>query len=67
MALTNTFSDEELISQLRMQFEREEMFDLDWKTIFNQIVERKNDYYLRFRRRELSIDKITGAVTEVTK
>ena len=67
MALTNTFSDAELISQLRMQFEREEMFDLDWKTIFNQIQEREKDYYLRFRRREFSIDKVTGAVTEVTK
>ena len=65
MALSLYFTDEDLISQLRVQFSYDEMHDLDWKTIFNQIEERERDYFLRFRGRKFSINKITGGVTEV--
>ena len=66
MALSLYFTDEDLISQLRVQFDYDEMHDLDWKTIFNQIEERERDYFLRFRGRKFSINKVTGGVTEVT-
>ena len=66
MALSSYFTEEDLISQLRLQFDYEEMFDFDFKQIFGQIEERDTDYFLRFRGRKFSIDKITGVVTEVT-
>lgn len=65
MALSPYFSDEELISNLRTQFDYEEMFDVDFKQLFHQIEEREKDYFLRFRGRRFSIDKITACVKEV--
>ena len=67
MALSPYFSDEDLISQLRVQFDYDKMFDFDFKQIFSQIVERENDYFLRLRGRQFSIDKRTGGVTEFVK
>ncbi len=66
MSLSEFFTDEDLESQLRLQFESEEQWDIDFKTIFNQIVDRGGDYYLNFRNREFSIDKLTGAVRDIT-
>ena len=66
MALSPHFSDSDLISNLRLQFEYDEMFDVDFRSLFNQIEEREHDYFLRFRGRKFSIDKITSAVKEVT-
>lgn len=65
MALSYYFTDEELISQLRLQFEYEDMWDIDFTTIF-QAIEDEGDYFsLNFRNRCFHIDKITGIVTEV--
>ena len=65
MALSEFFTDEELCTQLRMQFDEDEMWDTDFTVFFNQIVDRGTDFFLKFRGRKFSIDKITGAVTEV--
>lgn len=67
MALSPYFTDDELLSQLRLQFDYDEMFDFDFRQIFSQIVERDNDFYLRFRGKEFSIDKRTGGVTLLIK
>lgn len=67
MALSPYFTDDELLSQLRLQFDYDEMFDFDFRQIFSQIVERDNDFYLRFRSKEFSIDKRTGGVTLLIK
>jgi len=65
MALSEYFTDEELISQLRLQFDWEEMWDIDFTTIF-QSIEDIGDYFsLNFRNRVFHIDKITGIVVEV--
>lgn len=65
MALSEYFTDEELISQLRLQFDWEEMWDIDFTTIF-QSIEDMGDYFsLNFRNRVFHIDKITGIVVEV--
>ena len=68
--MTNTvseyFSDEELEDSLRMMFEYDEMFDIDFRTVFNQIKDLDEDYFeLSFRGRLFNIDKITGGVIEV--
>lgn len=66
MAISPYFSDEDLIAQLRLQFDYDKMHDMNFKEIFNQIEERDRDYFLRLRGRKFSIDKRTGGVTEVT-
>lgn len=65
MAVSDWFTDEELCSQLRLQFDYDEMWDMDFKTVFSQIIDRGEDLYLELRSRKFSIDKITGTVTEV--
>ena len=59
------FTDEELISNLRTFFEYEEMYDFNFVNILGSVVERSDDYFLFFRGKSFSIDKITGAVEEV--
>lgn len=64
--ISEYFTDEELETQIRQQFEPEEMWDMDFKTIFGQIEDNGNDYYeLRLRNRTFHIDKITAAITEI--
>lgn len=65
MAVSDYFTDEELESQLRLFFEEEQQFDVDFKLFFNQIIDRGEDLYLEFRGKCFSIDKITGFVNEV--
>ena len=65
MALSNYFTDEELESQLRLQFDEDKQWDIDFKTIFNQIEDLGDCFYLRFRGREFRIDKITGCVVDL--
>ena len=67
--MTNTvseyFTDEDLEQSLRLQFEYEEMFDRDFKTVFNQITEGDENYLqLKLRGRTFLIDRITGGVVE---
>ena len=68
--MTNTlspyFTDEDLEHQLRLQFDYDEMFDMDFKTVFNQVEDVGDSLELRLRNRLFSIDKITGVVEEIT-
>lgn len=67
MALSPYFTDEELISQIRLQFDYDDMWDIDFTTIF-QSIEDEGDYFsLEFRNRCFHIDKIMGIVIEVEK
>ena len=65
MSFSEYFTDDELCSQLRAQFSEAEQYDIDFTTIFGLIVDRGIDYYLEFRGRKFSIDKLTGFVTEL--
>ena len=59
------FTDEDLESQLRMQFPYEQMYDMDFKTVFNQIEDIGSCYELRLRGFIFHIDKISGIVSKV--
>ena len=63
--VSNYFTDEDLESNLRLEFEYEEMFDMDFRTVFNQIEDMGEFLQLRLRGRVFQIDKITGGVNEV--
>ena len=65
MALSEYFTDEDFISQLRLQFDYEEMWDIDFRTILNRVEDNGDKLYLEFRNRKFNIDKITGIITEV--
>ncbi len=66
--MTNTispyFTDEDLEHQIRLQFPEEEMYTMDYKTVFNQIEDEGNYLSLRLRGKKLLIDKLTGVVKE---
>lgn len=65
MALSPYFTDEELISQLRLQFDYDDMWDVDFTTIFQSIEDIGDFFCLNFRNRCFHIDKITRIVIEV--
>lgn len=67
MSVSPYFTDEDLESQLRLQFEEEEQWDIDFKIFFNQIEDVGNAFYLKIRGREFMIDKITGSVTNLNQ
>lgn len=67
--MTNTisdyFTDEDLEQNLRAMFDYDNMFDMDFRTVFNQIEDTGEDYSLKLRGRTFKIDKVTGSVEEV--
>lgn len=65
MALSEFCTDEDIINNLRSLFDPEEQFDTDFQMIFNMMLDRGLDFYLVFRGRKFSIDKVTGAVSEI--
>ena len=65
MSFSKFFTDDDLCNQLRSHFEDSEQWDIDFTTIFGLIIDRGIDYYLEFRGRKFSIDKLTGFVTEI--
>ncbi|WP_407415824.1 hypothetical protein [Methanobrevibacter sp.] len=67
MALSEWVTDDDICAQLRLQFDYDEMWDMDFKTVFSHVIDRGEDLYLELRGRKFSIDKITGAVTEVNQ
>ena len=67
MSFSDFFTDDDLCNQLRSHFEDSEQWDIDFTTVFSLIVARGIDYYLEFRGRKFSIDKLTGFVTELGK
>lgn len=67
MSFSPYFTDEDLMNSLRMQFNQEEQWDIDFSIVFSRIVDRGLDYYLEFRGRKFSIDKLTAGITDLTK
>lgn len=69
--MTNTisdyFTDEDLVTQLTLQFDEEEMHTFNFKRIFHEIEDIGDCFQLRIRKRIFNIDKISGTVTEVKK
>lgn len=63
--LSEYFTDEDLENQLRLQFDEEEMWDMDFRTVFNQVEDIGDVFQLRLRGRVFNIDKVTGGVLEV--
>ena len=62
--LSEYFTDEDLERQLRMQFDINQQYTMNFKTVFNQIQDIGDCFMLRLRNRIFYIDKITGVVTE---
>lgn len=65
MVVSPFFTDEDLVTQLMLQFDYDEQVSIDFYSILSQVVERSNDLYLELKGRCFSIDKITGIVEEV--
>ena len=67
--MTNTvsdyFTDEDLEQQLRLQFDDDGMWDMDFRTVFSQITDEGDCLQLKLRGRTFNIDKITAGITEV--
>ena len=64
--ISEYFTDEDLEQNLRTMFEYEEMFDMDFRTVFSQITDYNDENFeLKLRQRTFHIDKITGAIEEV--
>ena len=61
------FTAKDLETALRFHFSYEEMFDIDFKTVFSHIEDYGKYYQLRLRGRLFRIDKLTGSVREVEK
>ena len=59
------FTVSDLVCQLKLQFDYNEMFDMDFKTIISQMVDYGDYYELRLRGRLFRVDKVTGTVVEV--
>ena len=59
------FSDEDVCTQLRMQYSSDEMWNIDFKTLLKQVVEKGEVFELKIKDRLFQIDKITGGVSEV--
>ena len=65
-SLSVFFDDELIVENLRTFFDYEEMFDFDFTNILGAVIDRGDDFYLEFRSKKFSIDKLTGAISEVT-
>ena len=63
--ISEYFTDEDLEQSLRLQFELEEMWSMDFRSVFNQITDEGDYLQLKLRGRIFRIDKITGGVSEV--
>lgn len=66
MALSEYFSDDDIITQLRLQFEEDNMWDTDFRIFLNTAEEIGGDFYITVRGRSFVIDGVTGEVSEVT-
>ena len=63
--ISEYFTDEDLEQSLRLQFEYDEMWTMDFRSVFNQITDEGDYLQLKLRGRIFRIDKITGGVSEV--
>ena len=63
--LSDYFTDEGFISNLRALFEDDERYNLDLMSIINQVEDYDKDFLLlTFRGRKFLIDRLTGAIME---
>ena len=67
MSVSDYFTDEELESQLRLQYDDTEQWTIDYRLFFNQIEDTGDSLYLKINEREFEIDKITGEVTDLNE
>lgn len=66
MALSDYFTDDEVISQLKMYFELEEMWNIDFNSCLSQVTDYDENYFfLKIKDKNFIIEKITGIVEEV--
>ena len=64
--ISEFFSDEELLSQLRMFFNEEELEHIDFKALLGQLNDEDTDTWtLQIKNRQFTIDKTTCDVEEV--
>ena len=64
--ISEWFSDDEVISQLRMFFDLEEMANIDFEASLSQVgTYDENNFYLKIKSKEFVIDKLTGIVEEI--
>ena len=64
--ISEWFSDDEVISQLRMFFDLEEMAKIDFEASLSQVgTYDENNFYLKIKSKEFVIDKLTGIVEEI--
>ena len=63
--ISEYFTDEDLEQQLRLQFDYDEMWSMDFRSVFNQITDTGDVLQLKLRNRTFNIDKVTGGVSEV--
>jgi len=61
------FTDEDLETQIRLQFPYNQMHDTNFKIFFNQITDEGEYFQLRLRGRVFRINKQTGEVREVNQ
>lgn len=66
MAVSEYFTDEELETQLRMHFDYDKMWTINFRNFFNNIIDNGSYLYLKIYDREFHIDPLTGVVTEVS-
>ena len=66
MAVSEYFTDDELETQLRMQFDYDKMWTINFRNFFNNIIDNGSYLYLKIYDREFNIDPLTGVVTEVS-
>ena len=66
MALSDYFTDDEVVSQLQMYFELEEMWNMDFNSCLSQVTDYDENYFfLKIKDKNFIIEKITGIVEEV--
>ncbi len=64
-SISDFYTDEELISNLRPFFEDNEMWNINFQSLLKQIEEHNDIYFiLRIKNRIFYIDKISGEVME---
>ena len=64
--ISEFYSDEELLSQLRMFFNEEELEHIDFKALLGQLNDEDSDTWtLQIKNRQFTIDKTTCDVEEV--
>ena len=62
MARITYFTDDELISQLRMQFPRNEQYSIDFHKALNTLRLTDKGYVVQVKNRKFLVDEILGVV-----